>query len=297
VSPLTSSQARARANAVGASEVGALVGFHPYASPASIYARIVLGQSRKVGSAADLGRELEPAILALAAKRLGVRIRTSSWTYRHPSLPLVATTDAVGLDPYGERSDAIVLEAKLVGSWAESDWSNGPPTWIVDQVQAQLLLSRRRLGVVAALVGGTRFQLYELPADQARQAELQDAVRAFARDHLEPQVPPPLELPRDADLVLQLVPAPAGVAFASGELLDLGDALDQAARARLDAQAAEDAVRAQLELALAPAPPERLTPPPGHPSRWTAQLVTRDDRRSLRFLPSRSKTLETPTNG
>jgi predicted phage-related endonuclease len=294
VSPLTARQAQARAGAVGASEVGALVGFHPYATPASIYARIVLGERRKVGSAADLGRELEPAILALAAKRLGVRIRTSSWTYRHPSAPLVATTDAVGLDTYGDRADQIVLEAKLVGAWGASDWSDGPPSWIVDQVQAQLLLSRRRLGVVAALVGGTRFQLYELPADPARQAELLDAVRAFARDHLEPRVPPALELPRDADLVLQLAPAPAGVAFASGVLLELGDELDQAARVRLDAQAAEEAVRGRLELALAPAPPERITPPPGHPARWTAQLVTRDDRRSLRFIPSRKTTQETP---
>lgn len=288
--PLSDRQARARAGAVGASEVGSLVGdyLHPYASPASVYARIVLGHSRSVGSAADLGRELEPAIIALAGRRLGVRVRTASWTYRHRTLPLVATADAVTLDPY-DGIEAIV-EAKLVGSWGASDWSDGPPPWVRDQVQTQLLLSRRQLAIVAALVGGTRFLLEEVPADPDRQRVILEAVAAFEREHLTPRVPPAVELERDEDLVLRLAPLGAGEAVASPSALEALDYLDIAARARIEAEEREAQARSLAVRHVIASGATVVVPPLGHARRWRATVVAKDGvPTSLRFLPSKSK--------
>jgi predicted phage-related endonuclease len=289
MSPLSAKQAATRATAVGASEVGALVGdyLHPYASPASIYARIVTGYQRPVGSGAGLGNELEPAILALAGRRLGVKVRTSSWSYRHRELPLVATADAVTLEPVGDA--VAILEAKLVGTWGASDWTDGPPPWVRDQVQAQLLLSRRRLGIVAALIGSTRFELHELPADPARQRELEEAVRRFALEHLEPRVPPAVELPRDEDLVLRLAPLGDGEALAAGNVLEALDYLDIAARRRLEAEELEAQARALAVRAVVTTGASVVLPPYGHGRRWRATRVELAGGPSLRFLPSRPK--------
>jgi predicted phage-related endonuclease len=287
VSPLTARQSTARAHNVGASEVGALAGDyrHPYATPASIYARVVLGVAPKVGTAADLGRELEPSVLAMAGRRLGVRIRSTSWTYRHRDLPLVATADAVTLDElHGQQA---IVEAKVVGPWGASDWQAGPPAHVVDQLQTQLGLSRRKLGVIAVLLGGTAFELHELPFDPVRFRILEDAVRTFVREHLEPELPPELDPDRDAELVLTLAELPAGTGVAAGAALEAARFLDVRARLRIAAEHDEAAARAQLERELVASGFDALVPPAGDAGSWRASVVERDGRRSLRFIPSR----------
>jgi predicted phage-related endonuclease len=259
---------------------------HPYHTPASIYARIVHGIERSVGSAAQLGVELEPAIIAMTGRRMNIRVRTSSWTYKHPRLPLVATVDAVGLDEFHDTE--VVVEAKLVGPWARADWAAGPPWWVVDQVQVQLALSRRSLGIVGALIGGTTFNVYEVPADPGRQMEILQAVHAFKLNHLDPRFPPPVDPDRNPELVIALAGLAPDEIEASGDLLAAGMALDGAARARINAETAEEHFRTALATEIARAGVTKVVPPLTDPARWSATVVERNGAKTLRFLPSRT---------
>jgi hypothetical protein len=284
--PLTEKQRAARSGAVGASEAGALVGdyLHPYASPASIYARIVHGVERKVGNPAFMGNRLEPWIIDQARSEVGVRVRTTSWTYRHKTLPLVATADAVTLD-----EPVAIVEAKYVTHWGEDAWAGGPPPWIIDQVQVQMALSGRPLAVVVAFMGGSgKLARYDVPQDLERQGLILNAVQHFAAAHLVPQVPPPVTEPRDMDLVLTIAALEDGEIEARGDLLDAVSLLDARARRRLDAEKDEAAARNLVMALMAQEGAATVLPPYGSGASWRATAVARGSERTLRFFPSRS---------
>jgi hypothetical protein len=173
--PLSDRQARARAAAVGASEVGCLVGdyLHPYASPASVYGRIVLGYQRTVGSAADLGPLPESNMVEyIVTENQPLREITLGGTDHRPDL------DAIWAANEGGTAGAVIA-VKNAGK-------AGKVAVFGTDMSEQL----------------ARFLLEEVPADPDRQRIILEAVAAFDRDHLTPRVPPVVELERDEDLVL-----------------------------------------------------------------------------------------------
>src|SRR4029077_20863261 len=182
---LTTAQHEARRSRIGASEVGALLGPHPYTDPARIYARIVDGPApEKSSRAMQAGHALESAIGEVAAKSEGLRLRACSRTYVHPTVPLAASPDFYARDVAGSRG---LLEVKLSREW--SDWSDGPPPWYVWQVRAQLALTGRPWAYLAALVG-TAITVHRIERDFSLELELLEAVERFAVAHLIPRKPP-----------------------------------------------------------------------------------------------------------
>lgn len=227
---LTTAQHEARRSRIGASEVGALLGPHPYTDRARIYARIVDGPDpSKSSPAMKAGHALESAIGEVAAKSEGLRLRACSRTYVHPTLPLAASPDFYARDVVGSPG---LLEVKLSREW--SDWSDGPPPWYAWQVRAQLALTGRPWAYLAALVG-TAIQTYRIERDFGLELEMLDAVEAFAVRHLIPRKPPATD--REA-LVLRWSLAP-GETIARGPLELAGDAYADAVRARRHAEAME----------------------------------------------------------
>jgi hypothetical protein len=231
-----------------------------------------------------MGNRLEPWIIDQARVELGVRVRTTSWTYRSRHLPLVATADAVTLD----EPEAIV-EAKYVTHWGEDAWTDGPPPWIIDQVQTQMYLAHRDLAVVVAFMGGSgKLNRYDIAADPERQKAIIFAVATFNAMHLVHKVPPVPLMPRDMDLALTIAPLSEGESEARGELLDAVNLLDGRARARLDAEKAEEAARALVIALMAQQEATVILPPYGSGATWRATAVARGSERTLRFIPSRT---------
>ena len=109
--PLSSENRRIRAENVSASEVGALLGDHPYSTPQTIYDRLYGAPGPDENDAMRNGSAMEPAIAKLAAHRLGLRLRACTKTYEHPKVQLCATPDYYVLGtPPG------LVEVKLSGS-------------------------------------------------------------------------------------------------------------------------------------------------------------------------------------
>ena len=161
---------------VTASEVGALLGKHPYTSPAQIFDRLRDPEAYELArdpqsEAMALGVYFEPHIARYAARKLGLKLRANTRTIQHPTHPLCATPDYLVLNR------RILVEVKLSSimyGWDEANLAEH----IEWQARAQMACTDRDAVVIAALVG-SRF--YDIPIirDEAKERDMLSAVEAF----------------------------------------------------------------------------------------------------------------------
>ena len=160
---------------VGASEVGLLFGLPSFGGRTASdlwYEKkygVVFGGAGNAST--RLGTKLEPVVLELAEERIGKPIvDRQKW--------IVSGSNGATLDGR-VINDGPIVEAKTSGilwradeSWGD-DGSDDVPDLYLIQVQAQLLVSEAERGLLAALIGGRGFAMFEI----ARHAGLQDAIR------------------------------------------------------------------------------------------------------------------------
>jgi len=246
-------------HAVGASEVGAVLGCDPWTTPLSLYRRKRgLDDPKADNAAMQVGRELEGSVVRLAARAIPVRVRRNRLTFAHPTVPLFATPDAfVGRDR--------VLEAKVVGLRSPAAFDDVVPCHVRVQVQAQLLVTGREAGYVATLAG-TELRLTLVDRDPVVQAAIEDAVTTFVNDHLDAEyAPDPLTFDeRWFDLLAAMREAPEGdvvVAelLAGAELQAAGDRLLEVRQELRRLEDEADALRLALGWAMTAAGGSRLT--------------------------------------
>jgi putative phage-type endonuclease len=184
--PLTPRNREIRSENVTASEVGALLGEHPYTDPAGIWDRLLnpFAPTEAPSEAMETGSFMEPAIAALAARRLDLRIRANSKTYVHPKVRLSATPDYLVIgQPPG------LLEIKMSGRPEMWPYRGSMPAHVEWQVRAQMACARRYTAAVCVLVGvGLRTFLLERELD--KEAEMLAAVDRFWRDHVVTRIRP-----------------------------------------------------------------------------------------------------------
>jgi predicted phage-related endonuclease len=175
---LSTAQREARATRIGASEVAAIMGEHPYMTPLDVYDRIVNGVQREQSINMAVGAYLEPYVLRMARDLLGIRSRACHRAYIHPTLPLCASPDAYS-GPHG------LVEVKVSGAW-----SKGRPGafW---QVQTQMMLTGRDWCDIVALAG-SNLTVERVDADVSAWARIISEVNRFNDEHLTPRVPPVL---------------------------------------------------------------------------------------------------------
>lgn len=190
-----------RGQNVTASEVGALMarypytepsyGLHPYTTPELIWDRLCSPFALEdiPNEAMETGSFMEPAIAALAARRLELRIRANSKTYVHRRVRLAATPDYLVIgQPPG------LLEIKLSGRVEMWPYRGPMPSHVEWQVRAQLACTRRFTAAVCVLVGaGLRTFLVEREPD--KEAEMLANVDRFWRDHVVTGIRPTPALP------------------------------------------------------------------------------------------------------
>lgn len=227
--------------AVGASEVGAVLGCDPWTTPLQLWRqKLGLDVPRPDNERMALGRALEGPVVQLARARIPEPIRRNRRTFMHPGGGLFATPDAfVGRDR--------LLEAKVVGLRSPDALDDDLPCRVRLQVQAQLAVTGRQACYVAQLVG-TELRLTTVERDPVVVDELLEAVAAFV-DLLEAGVAPdPLTWDeRWSDLL-------ARMADGQGELEVLAGGAVQAAGDRilairqLEAQLEDETKALRLEL-------------------------------------------------
>jgi predicted phage-related endonuclease len=184
VPALTPDNDLVRARNVTASEVGALLDYHPYTNPTKIYDRLMTPASdlHRQSDAMAIGVFMEPYVAKYAAKTLGLKLRAATRTIEykpsHGNLPtsLCATPDYYVL---GKRMLVEIKVSSIMYGWSEDDL-HPHYEW---QARAQMACTNRDVCIVCALVGST---FYHIPIvrDLQKERRMLEAVDKFWYSHV-----------------------------------------------------------------------------------------------------------------
>jgi predicted phage-related endonuclease len=187
VPALTPDNDLVRARNVTASEVGALLGPHPYTSPTKIYDRLMTPamDTHTRNEAMAIGTFMEPYVAKYVKRTLGLRLRAATRSIEYkgkPTVNLCATPDYYVL---GAPWLVEIKVSSIMYGWTE-DALHPHYEW---QARAQLACTNRAVCVVCALVGST---FYHVPVvrDLQKERQMLDAVDAFWYTHVMPGVRP-----------------------------------------------------------------------------------------------------------
>lgn len=192
-----------RRTGITASEMPVLTGTRPglwelWADKADIARRSK--PSKQLQSLFDLGHAMEPLIAEQYQKQTGRRIRRVTQMCRHPEKDWAfASLDRV-----------VVGEERIVEiKWAPiARWRNGPPAYVLDQVQWQMYVTGYPQTDVVVLNGGT-IEIHEVPADHEYQENLY-AIADWFRDLVARKEPPPTTDASAKEVIAALYPIDRG---------------------------------------------------------------------------------------
>lgn len=195
---LTAANDLIRSQNVSASEVGALLDGHPYATPEGIWDRLCApeGIVRRESEAMSLGSFFEPVILRYAERRDGFRARLNGATLEHPKVRLCATPDGyvTRAMPWALVPERALVEIKMSGR--PEIWRD-VPSYVEWQARAQLAVTRRDVVYIYVLVGMALLR-HAVWRDIEKEERLLVAVERFWTDHVvarvRPEPAPPAEL-------------------------------------------------------------------------------------------------------
>ncbi len=195
-----------RRTGIGGSDAAAAVGLSPYKSQLELFLE-------KTGRDADLpkpdpndtrehvfwGVLLEGVVAAAYTQQTGNRVRKVNAVLQHPEVPfLLANLDreVVG------TPDVQILECKTAGEFGSRHWQDGPPEYVVLQVQHQLAVTGKQAADVAVLLCGQRLEVHRIERDDALIGQLIALETEFWR-YVETDTPPPGDGSESADRALR----------------------------------------------------------------------------------------------
>jgi len=249
----------ARQKGIGASDSAALFGVSPWHTKLSLWAEKTgrLPHEGSDGEWLDWGNLLEPLIADRYAAVTGSKIWQGSpfCIAQHPTIPiLLATPDRMVISTPG-RATRGTLQIKNAGSYKAHDWHEGPPTAVQIQVQHEMAVTGLEWAAVAVLIGGNKFQHFEIERSPVFIAELEEQAQAFWA-MVERREPPPAEEigARALDTLKRLHPADDGSTVElSPEALDWWAEVEAARKAESAAKKLKDEFDAKLRAAIGPA--------------------------------------------
>lgn len=167
-----------RSRNVTASEVYALLGYHPYSTPTKIFDRLSAPgmDTHEKSEAMSIGSYLEPYVARYAASRIGVKVRACTKSMEHSKVNLSATPD------YYIIGKPMLMEIKvssIMYGWTEDTLH---PHYEY-QARAQLACTGREICIVCALVGSTFYQI-PVVRDMEKERMMLDAVDKFWHEHI-----------------------------------------------------------------------------------------------------------------
>jgi putative phage-type endonuclease len=193
----------ARRSGIGSSDAATIVRVNPWKSPLELYAeKLGIEEAEDQSEAAYWGSILEPLVLKRFAKETGRTCRPAGVLLQSKAQPWqLATLDGVQFD--AERGPGVV-EVKCT-SLAER-WEDGPPPYVVAQVQHQLAVTGYRWGSIAVLFNGREFFWHDFERNEEMIGHLIEAESEFWRRVQALEPPDPEGTTRDKEIIAKLFP-------------------------------------------------------------------------------------------
>jgi putative phage-type endonuclease len=224
---------------IGASDIAAIMGLSPYATPLSVYNAKVHGSNWKGNRDTRYGKLKEHAILAGAVMDMveeegvaGVSWKPNANIYVHECGHLSATPD--GFITWADGTVS-VMEAKSVRSSSRGQWEAGPPEHYLWQVQQQMLCTGLESALVCVLIDSADPRRFLVRADPDAHARIIEVGRAFW-ERVESRNPPEPVTAEEAEEAYPLA-IPAMQVEATPEI---AAAVDELARLKADAKSIKE---------------------------------------------------------
>lgn len=187
---------------ITASRVACFLVEHPYTSPRREY-EIATGTAQRDEQIdpdlADIGLDAESVLLSrLQRLRPGSPLRKNRDLFLHPTLPFGGTPDFISRSR--ERNVTRCWQGKALHPGAyRRHWSDGPPTYILLQHQAEYLLTGAREGGVVALVRDADWTTipYDIEPHEGVMRSIEAAIEEFA-EAVRKRIPPQITYASDA---------------------------------------------------------------------------------------------------
>jgi putative phage-type endonuclease len=177
---------------IGASEIAAVCGMNPYASPWDVWLRKT-GQTPDVeqNEPMEWGHRLEPAIRQKYADETGQLVRVPGESMFSAERPWArATPDGIVLNM--SKHAEHLLQCKNVGFFVGRDWEGGPPAYVQLQEQWELCVTGLERADVAVLIGGSDYRTFTVHRDNRMIADLLTIADEFWR-RVETKTPPKVD--------------------------------------------------------------------------------------------------------
>lgn len=230
---LSAHQIHNRANAIGASDVSAILGLNPYRGPFDVWARFHLPDETVERHADDPTRPdfrrwgdiLEEPIAQEYARREGVEIRklADDETWRHPTKPyLIGHPDRLLVD---RRRGLEVKTANLrvAHRWGPEEQEVVPDEYRI-QCASYMAMGEYERWDLAVLLGGSDYRTYRLKRDESIEGPMLEGVETFWEENIRGKVRPPIATsPQAEQWIKRLFPRNTRplIEDPSAELLDL----------------------------------------------------------------------------
>lgn len=187
-----------RLTGIGGSDVAAILGLSNYASPWSVWARLVglLPASEEETQRQRIGHELEGAIVRLFTAETDLHIAGEQMAVRHRRHPWArGFVDGLVFEHRAAKERDIDLalggfEAKTDGRFG---WPHGIPPSYQAQAQWYMLVTGLQHWWFGVLFAGFRFEVFELAANPADQALIARRAARLWHRHVLTGTPPPVD--------------------------------------------------------------------------------------------------------
>lgn len=210
---LTTEQLQARKGGIGGSEIAAVLGVSPYATPLDVYRDkldLVERPDLAGNEAVHFGNVLEDVVAEEFSRRTRLKVRRSNILLEHKDYPILRANIDRGIvgQVLGVKAG---LECKTADKWAAKPelWGKGAtfswdeageleivepddqvPEWYLLQCAHYMAVTGAELWFLAVLIGGNDFRIYTIPRDAELEQLVIDGAVSFWRDHVLAEVPP-----------------------------------------------------------------------------------------------------------
>lgn len=209
---LTDGQLERRRHGLGGSDVSAILGVNPYATPLDVWAdKTGKVPIRSVSNEAMIwGSVLEPVIASEYARRTGVELDSVP----EELTPLVHESRPwhMGTPDYLIKDRRNGLEIKAVGFRSAGQWGDNGTDQIPAMYHIQCdwysALMDYELWEVAALIGGQELRCYTIERSERLESMMLERAERFWYDHVQADVPPEPIRESDKQAVARLFAPP-----------------------------------------------------------------------------------------
>lgn len=237
-----------RRSGVGGSDVAAIMGLSPWRTPLQTWLQKTGRDDGEPDSEAMYwGRAIETTVARRFAEEhpeCVVRNVNATLVSRDESW-MHANLDRMVVMPDGSPA---VLEIKTASAFKADEWEDGVPPYYLTQVMWYLLVTGWRSAFVAVLIGGNRYEEFQIIRDEEDVETVRAAATRFWDDFVKPGVMPQA-VGADSGALAAMHPAGDGVVEApdAARADDLVDAYRRAASDEADARARKADAAAALE--------------------------------------------------